>query len=73
MSVDFYDPLIDCKHCKMRHRADTLVEDWNKKHGVEMKVDGMSNDALYEYITGTRRDLPGLRQKRVHAPSASSI
>ena len=57
--VNFNDPLIDCKHCRMRHRADTLVEDWNKKHGVEMKVDGMSNDALYEYITGHGVICPG--------------
>ena len=57
--VNFNDPLIDCKHCRMRHRADTLVEDWNKKHGVEMKVDGMSNDALYEYITGHGVTCPG--------------
>ncbi len=28
----FSDPLIDCKECKSRHRADKLIEDyWNKK------------------------------------------
>ena len=48
--VNFNDPLIDCKSCKMRHRADKLVEDWNKENGIEMQVDGMGNDALYDYI-----------------------
>ena len=57
--VNFNDPLIDCKHCRMRHRADTLVEEWNKKHGVEMKVDGLSNDALYEYIVENGVTCPG--------------
>jgi glycyl-tRNA synthetase len=25
----FSDPLIDCKGCKTRHRADKMIEDWN--------------------------------------------
>lgn len=24
----FSDPLIDCKECKTRHRADKLIEEW---------------------------------------------
>ncbi len=48
--VNFNDPLIDCRACKMRHRADQLIESWNKAHGIEMQVDGMSNDELYDYI-----------------------
>ncbi|MBP3387990.1 MAG: glycine--tRNA ligase, partial [Clostridia bacterium] len=31
--VNFNDPLIDCKACKLRHRADKLVEDWAKANG----------------------------------------
>ena len=27
----FNDPLIDCKGCKMRHRADKLIEEWTRK------------------------------------------
>ena len=27
--VNFNDPLIDCKSCKMRHRADKLIEEYN--------------------------------------------
>ncbi len=48
--VNFNDPLIDCKSCKMRHRADQLIEKWNKEKGIEMHVDGMSNDEMYNYI-----------------------
>ena len=48
--VNFNDPLIDCKSCKMRHRADQLIEKWNKEQGIEMHVDGMSNDEMYNYI-----------------------
>ena len=42
----FSDPLIDCKDCNTRHRADKLVED----DGVE-DAGGMSNDELVKYIT----------------------
>ena len=41
----FSDPLIDCKHCKTRHRADKLVED----AGVE-DAGGMSHEELMNYI-----------------------
>jgi glycyl-tRNA synthetase len=46
----FSDPLIDCKDCKTRHRADKLIDDWNKENGVEMSVDGWDNDKLMAYI-----------------------
>jgi len=48
--VNFNDPLIDCKSCKMRYRADNLVEAWNKEHGIEMEADGMTGDELTAYI-----------------------
>ena len=43
----FSDPLIDCKSCKSRFRADKLVEDFTK--GAETG-DGWSNEQLIEYI-----------------------
>jgi glycyl-tRNA synthetase len=46
----FSDPLIDCKDCKTRHRADKLVEEWNKGNGVAVAVDGWGNEQLTEYI-----------------------
>ena len=41
----FSDPLIDCKQCKTRHRADKLVED----SGVE-DAGAMSDEDLIKYI-----------------------
>ena len=42
----FADPLIDCRHCKTRHRADNLVNDYtNSSIG-----DKMDNDELIKYI-----------------------
>jgi len=46
----FSDPLIDCKQCKTRHRADKLIEDFNKENNIEMIVDGLPNDAMTAYI-----------------------
>ncbi len=45
--ANFADPLIDCKKCKSRHRADKLIEDFTK--GSETG-DGWSNQELEEYI-----------------------
>jgi glycyl-tRNA synthetase len=41
----FSDPLIDCKSCKTRHRADQLLESANVKD-----VEKMSNDEMISYI-----------------------
>ena len=48
--VNFNDPLIDCKACKMRHRADNLVDAYNKERGIEMNADGLPNEVLTAYI-----------------------
>ena len=49
--VNFNDPLIDCKSCKMRHRADKLIEEWNMGRGIEdVNPAAMDNEALIEYI-----------------------
>ena len=47
----FADPLIDCKECRSRFRADKLIEDYRSEKGLpEEAVDGWSNDKLEEYI-----------------------
>ncbi len=47
----FNDPLLDCKGCKARFRADKLIEDHLKKVGEEdVTVDGWSNDKMQDYI-----------------------
>lgn len=55
----FSDPLIDCKQCKIRHRADKLIEDFNSVNGIEMAVDGMANDAMTTYIKEKNIPCPG--------------
>ena len=46
----FNDPLMDCKHCKSRFRADKLIEDYFKAHGEEVVVDGWSNEKMEAFI-----------------------
>lgn len=55
---NFNDPLIDCKDCKTRHRADQLIEAWwNTEAGASAKnaadrplLDALSNEELVAYI-----------------------
>ncbi len=42
----FSDPLLDCKECKMRHRADNLIDDFNP----DAHADGMTKEEMFEYI-----------------------
>lgn len=47
----FNDPLIDCKACKTRHRADKLVEEYHMANGIEdIQAEAMDNDTLIAYI-----------------------
>ncbi|WP_315122359.1 glycine--tRNA ligase [uncultured Clostridium sp.] len=47
----FSDPLMDCKECKARFRADKLVEDHMSAAGAEVaSADGWTNEQLKEYI-----------------------
>ena len=46
----FSDPLIDCKECKTRHRADKLIEEWSHEQGKDMIADGMSDKELMDFI-----------------------
>ena len=47
----FSDPLMDCKECKSRHRADKLIEDFAHEKGEDITVDGWSKEKMVEYIT----------------------
>ena len=42
----FSDPLIDCKECKTRHRADNLIGDFDPN----AHPDSMTDDEMVEYI-----------------------
>ncbi len=58
----FSDPLIDCKDCKTRHRADKLIDDWNVENGINISVDGWKNEQLLDYI----------KEKGVKCPNCGS-
>ena len=46
----FSDPLIDCKECKTRHRADKLIEEWMHENNCEEVVDGWPDEKMINYI-----------------------
>jgi glycyl-tRNA synthetase len=55
----FADPLIDCKSCKARFRADKLIEDYIREQDqMTVTVDGWPNGKLEEYI----------REKEIRCP-----
>jgi glycyl-tRNA synthetase len=43
----FSDPLMDCRQCKTRHRADQLIEGFTKG---KVSCEGWSNDQMMQYI-----------------------
>ncbi|PEL88656.1 glycine--tRNA ligase [Bacillus wiedmannii] len=47
---NFNDPMIDCKKCKARHRADKLIEDALDAKGIEMVVDGLTFDQMADLM-----------------------
>ena len=48
----FSDPLIDCKSCKARFRADKIIEDYLvEKEGKQISCDGWSNEEMEKYIS----------------------
>ena len=68
----FSDPLIDCRSCKTRYRADQLIEDWYKENepDTEVVVDGWSREEMENFITEKaikcpscgKSDFTGIRQ-----------
>ena len=58
----FSDPLMDCKQCKTRHRADKLIEDYVAENGLSDNPAAMSDDEMMAYI----------REKGIACPSCGS-
>ncbi len=48
----FSDPLMDCKECKERFRADKVIEDWCKENDFTLPkpVDAMSNAEMKAFV-----------------------
>lgn len=49
--VNFNDPLMDCRACKARFRADKLIEDYAEANGLaDVHPDGWTNEQMEAYI-----------------------
>ena len=46
----FSDPLMDCKQCKMRHRADKLIEDYAFQNGLNDNPAAWTFEEMSAYI-----------------------
>ncbi len=46
----FSDPLMDCRQCKTRHRADKLIEDYVAQNGLSDNPAAMSDEEMMSYI-----------------------
>jgi glycyl-tRNA synthetase len=48
----FSDPLMDCKECHERFRADKIIEDYNQQQGITIEgaVDAWSQEEMKNYI-----------------------
>ena len=48
----FSDPLMDCKECHERFRADKLIEDYMTDNGIEIEgsIDGWTNEQMEQYV-----------------------
>ena len=68
----FSDPLMDCKSCKERFRADQLIENYMEEHGIQIEgsVDAWSQEDMKKYIDENqiccpscgKRDFTDIRQ-----------
>ena len=54
----FSDPLMDCKECKARFRADKLIEDYMKEIKDVKIVDGWTNSEMEAYIAENKIKCP---------------
>lgn len=50
----FSDPLVDCKHCKTRHRVDTLIDEFDSN----AHADGMTQEEMMKYIRENKVPCP---------------
>ncbi len=58
----FSDPLMDCKVCRTRHRADKLIEDYAFQNGLEDNPAGWTDEEMMNYI----------KEKHIVCPSCGS-
>ena len=46
----FSDPLMDCKVCRSRHRADKLIEDYAFQNSLDVNPASMTDEEMYNFI-----------------------
>lgn len=54
----FSDPLMDCKSCKARHRADNLIEAYIAKKNLKTSIAGWDNAKLEQFIIDNKINCP---------------
>jgi glycyl-tRNA synthetase len=54
----FSDPLMDCRECHTRHRADQLIEDYIAKNSLDVKIAGWTNEQMEKYIADNKIKCP---------------
>ena len=54
----FSDPLIDCKECKTRHRADKLIEEWAHENKQDLIADGWTDEQMVKFIEDNKIPCP---------------
>lgn len=58
----FSDPLMDCKSCKTRHRADKLIEDYAAENGTDDNPASWSDEQMMAFI----------KEKNITCPACGS-
>lgn len=53
--ASFGDPKMDCKNCKTRHRADTIIENFSKG---SISAEAMTNEEMEKYIADNKIKCP---------------
>lgn len=59
----FSDPLMDCKECRERFRADKLIEEFMAENGNEEVVDGWSNEKMENFIKDNHIGCPSCKSE----------
>ena len=56
----FSDPLMDCRECKERFRADKLIEDWTQENNItlEKPIDAFSQQEMKDFIENNNIPCP---------------
>ena len=54
----FSDPLMDCKECHERFRADKIIEDFMHEKNLEGTPDGWSNEKMMDFIADNKIPCP---------------